>query len=397
MQQKRFFVFVNRPIRRTTALLALLLLFSFSCRYQDRLVEQRLPTETISARTEPAAFETITVTAPPEITSAVQASPAPAEGSCAFNPVINQIINETSSEAWLDWIEKLSGAEPVIINGEETIITTRYSPSMFSGQANARAFEYVHETVLNWYPAEQVTTMPYLPPNTDQQTRAWHNLIVTLPGVSRPDEIVILSAHLDSTSNENPEKTAPGAEDNGSGSAALLEAARLFKDRQFERTIQIIWFTGEEQGLLGSRAFVDELDDPQTVVGVVNLDMFGYDSDDDACFEIHTGTLAVSHEIGQCFVNSIDAYQLDLDRYDYLTDDAIDLSDHGAFWEAGVGAIEILENMFDHNLPNGCPNGDPNKSYHTPRDTVENLNPSTGIEIVRAALATITSLAVPID
>ena len=53
----------------------------------------------------------------------------------------------------------------------------------------------------------------------------------------------------------DPWHLAPGAEDNASGSAALLEAARLFNRYRFERTLQIIWFTGEEQGLLGSLAF----------------------------------------------------------------------------------------------------------------------------------------------
>jgi leucyl aminopeptidase len=121
--------------------------------------------------------------------------------------------------------------------------------------------------------------------------------------------------------------------------------------------------------------------------------MFGFDSDNDRCFELHVGTLEESDVIGQCVVDSIDSYRLDLPRYDYLTFEAIDASDHGSFWEEGIGAVEFLEDMDEQDKPGGCPANDPNPAYHTPNDTADRLNPESGIQIVRAALASIAGMA----
>ena len=115
------------------------------------------------------------------------------------------------------------------------------------------------------------------------------NIIATFPGTVHPEEVVILSAHFDSTST-NPFWLAPGAEDNASGTVALLEAARILRYYRFDRTLKLIWFNAEEQGLYGSAAYV--ADHPTAnIIGVVNLDMFGYDSNSDGCFELHVGTL----------------------------------------------------------------------------------------------------------
>lgn len=318
--------------------------------------------------------------------------------TCAPSTVTADTIQQMTAESWLDWVEKLSGAEPVTIGGEETTIKTRFSPSMFNGQENARAFDFVLEQVQGWYPEDQIEVMDFtVTRQSDNQEFTWKNLILTLPGTQAPEEIVMMTAHLDSTTSEDPEEFAPGASDNGSGSATLLEAARLLRDVSFERTIKIIWFTGEEQGLLGSANYVETIEEPDAVAGVINLDMFGYDSDDDRCFEIHVGTMPESEAVGQCFVDSIEAYDLNLPRYDYLTDGAISASDHASFWEAEIGAIEILENLFTNGLAEGCTNGDGNPHYHSERDTVDRLNPETSVEIARAALAAVMGMAEPLQ
>ncbi|MGH9762433.1 MAG: M20/M25/M40 family metallo-hydrolase, partial [Blastocatellia bacterium] len=79
------------------------------------------------------------------------------------------------------------------------------------------------------------------------------NVVGDIPGTTKPDEYVILGAHLDSWD------LGTGATDNGAGSMAVLEAARLLKAAGVkpERTIRFILFGGEEEGLLGSRAYVN--------------------------------------------------------------------------------------------------------------------------------------------
>jgi len=313
---------------------------------------------------------------------------------CGANPSITQLLAETNEGIWMNWVRQLSGAEPVTVNRQTVTFTTRYTPAMFANPAQPNALDYVHQTILNWYPASQVDVQPY-------SMKIWRgeemvngkNLILTLPGASQPQEVVILSAHLDSLNLSDPALPAPGAEDNASGSATLIEVARLFRDHRFARTIQIVWFTGEEQGLLGSRTFVSHIQDPTRILGVLNLDMFGYDSDGDRCFELHVGELPQSAQVADCFTEAIDANQLDLPRYDYLTTSATQHSDHGSFWEREIGAVEVLENLFDDQLQDGCPNVDSNPYYHTSEDTADRLNLASAMPIVKAALATIANMA----
>ncbi|MGA3212148.1 MAG: M20/M25/M40 family metallo-hydrolase [Terriglobales bacterium] len=81
-----------------------------------------------------------------------------------------------------------------------------------------------------------------------------YNTIAEIPGTDKKDEIVMLGAHLDSWHG------GTGATDNGAGSAAVMEAVRILKMAGIKprRTIRIALWTGEEEGLLGSRAYVKE-------------------------------------------------------------------------------------------------------------------------------------------
>jgi leucyl aminopeptidase len=310
---------------------------------------------------------------------------------CGYEPLIDDLLQATSQPRWLDWIEKLSGAEPVTVDGTDYTIETRYSSPMFSGAATAKAYDFALQQVQSWhYGPTRIEEHAYT--GTGGQT--WKNLILTLPGETAPGEIVLLTGHLDSI-NQSDVMHAPGANDNGTGNATLFEAARLLRRYRFERTIQIVWFTGEEDFLLGSGAFVD--DHPvDGFLGVVNLDMFGWDGDGDRCFEIHAGTLSQSQDVADCFADSLTTYDLGLTR-DYLTWGATDRSDHASFWQVNVGAIEIAENFFYDGLPDGCAGQDANPGYHTSNDTVaSNLSPPFGFDIARAGLATIAAMAVPV-
>jgi hypothetical protein len=110
------------------------------------------------------------------------------------------------------------------------------------------------------------------------------NVVVTIKGVS--DQKVIIGAHLDSrNTGSGPTATgvAPGADDNGSGSAAMLAIlkslaqASIANEISFQYTIQLMWFCGEEQGLLGSQFIANQMAEAgETVVGMFNNDMIGY-------------------------------------------------------------------------------------------------------------------------
>ncbi len=81
------------------------------------------------------------------------------------------------------------------------------------------------------------------------------NVIAEIPGTEKPDEVVIVCGHFDSWNGPG----SVGANDNGTGSTVTLEAARMLKNAGVKpkRTIRFILWSGEEQGLLGSRAYVE--------------------------------------------------------------------------------------------------------------------------------------------
>ena len=313
----------------------------------------------------------------------------PATPVCQFTPVIGELLTLTRQSGWAAWISQLSGETPVYIAGSFTRLRTRYSPAMFSGRANAQAYTYVSELLRRWYPDNLIEEDPY---PFDGET--WKNLILEIPGTVHPEQVVVLSAHLDSVS-QDPTQSAPGASDNASGAAALLEAARIFRHFRFDQTIRIIFFTGEEQGMIGSKAYVRD-HDLTGILGVLNLDMFGFDQDGDRCFELHVGTLPESAPLGQCFRQALGTYQPDL-RVDFLDGYNMRFSDHSSFWDMQIGALEVLENYSYNSSQNGCLGvRERNPNYHRTTDTLDQLNLDTGFAIARSALATAAGLAHPL-
>jgi Zn-dependent M28 family amino/carboxypeptidase len=117
-----------------------------------------------------------------------------------------------------------------------------------------------------------------------------YNVVAQCRGRTRPDEIILVGAHFDSTS-ERPMERAPGAVDDGSGAAGVMVLARamsqMFPNMQetgcLDRTVMFALFGGEEQGLLGSKYFVKQVARNPASVGVhgqiaqaILMDMIAY-------------------------------------------------------------------------------------------------------------------------
>jgi Zn-dependent M28 family amino/carboxypeptidase len=104
----------------------------------------------------------------------------------------------------------------------------------------------------------------------------YYNVVATLTGTTHPENVYIVGAHLDSTSDQ-PTTHAPGADDNASGVAAVLEMAKVLSGYRFDSTIKFIGFNAEEQGLIGSKAYADEaMAAGEKVLGMLNFDMIAY-------------------------------------------------------------------------------------------------------------------------
>lgn len=150
--------------------------------------------------------------------------------------------------------------------------------SSFPDRYNKGANPNAHVTAM----AEKLNTMlssiqyPHTVEVVSHTSTPQKSIRVRLDGKSRPQEIVVLGGHLDSINGMfGGSKPAPGADDNASGSANLIETLRVFAaQKQPERTVEFYWYAGEESGLLGSaeiaRAYKDA---KKNVVAVMQLDM----------------------------------------------------------------------------------------------------------------------------
>lgn len=175
----------------------------------------------------------------------------------------------------------------------------------------------------------------------------------TAPDVER--KVVIAGAHLDSVPR------APGANDNASGSGTLLEIARSLNGIDTRNDVRLIWFDGEERGLLGSRAYVrDYPGELDRAVAMLNADMTG-SPNGDVGFSVAVGTSAGVGDalMGVALRNGIKAS---------FRPERHNRSDHAAFDRGGVPSTHFGVSV------RTVSKDDPN--YHSPRDTPDKINQS---------------------
>jgi hypothetical protein len=180
------------------------------------------------------------------------------------------------------------------------------------------------------------------------------NVVGVQPGRGAPDELYIICGHYDSYSKGS---VAPGADDNGTGTAAVIEAARILGRQQFEATIIYLAVSGEEQGLVGSEAWAAAARArSRDIRGVINLDMVGWRRADDAP-DLDVISNFLSSGLSD-FVHA--AAALYLPGYG-IVDGAFGSgnSDQQSFWDHGYPALTFHE---DTDTSNPC--------YHTVQDLV---------------------------
>ncbi len=119
--------------------------------------------------------------------------------------------------------------------------------------------------------------VPYEIDMISHQNTPQKSIRVRLPGRTRPDEVIVLGGHMDSINSSSWGGTmiAPGADDNASGCANVMETLRIVSQKdQPERTVEFFWYAGEESGLLGSAEIAKAYKaQSKKVIGVLQLDM----------------------------------------------------------------------------------------------------------------------------
>ena len=169
--------------------------------------------------------------------------------------------------------------------------------------------------------------------------------------------VIIVSAHLDSVRNK-------GADDDASGIAALLEIARLYKGKSLPYTIRFIGWDQEELGLIGSKNYVKYLvqkKEIQSIKAVFQMDMIGYDSDNDGKIHVMDCDRPDSTPLTQAVLTEVSKPNSQLQIVSACTN----RSDHASFWNADVPATIVSENFFGD---------DSNVCYHKKCDEVSLIN-----------------------
>ncbi len=208
------------------------------------------------------------------------------------------------------------------------------------------------------------------------------NVIAVMTGSVRPDDWHIVGAHYDSIASElasDPEAPSPGAEDNGSGVAALLEMARAFSRHPPESTLIFIAYSGEEQGLFGSLDHAQKLiasGDDAKVKSVLVMDMIGYTRDP------VLDCLLETDETGQGLVDVLAAAAKQYTELSILTSTNPFGSDHVSYLSNGIPAVLVIENDW-----NRYPN------YHRSSDVTDLVGLEMGREVIKMNLAALAQLA----
>lgn len=234
------------------------------------------------------------------------------------------------------------------------------------------------------------------------------NIIGKIRGKSDAPMVYILDGHYDTVND------SPGADDNASAIAGVMEAVRILSNYGFEHEVKFIGFDLEEEDLLGSLHYVGENLITENLGGVINLEMIGYydnapntqifPSVFEAAFpdafallqaDSFRGNFIVNagytpfvalqdsfYNIASTYVPELKIINLVATNFSDLPNQALLRSDHAAFWFLNRPAIMLTDGA-DFRNP----------FYHTMNDTKETLNMEFMGNVVKAAIATIAELA----
>ena len=283
------------------------------------------------------------------------------------DPTIQSMIDQVTIPVVQNWTGGLSGEWPVMVGGNPYTLATR---NTYSGTPIQKATQYIGEQLAAF--GLNVTYHPW-------GGATYPNVIGELPGQVNPDEIYIIGAHLDDMPIS---ALAPGADDNASGSVATLLAADIFTEYSWGCTLRFAFWTGEEQGLLGSNAYAQQAyNTGENIAGYLNLDMIAWNTGgSNPNIDLHTNSsLPATLSLAQLFSDVITAYSLDLNPE--IISNGTGFSDHASFWQYGYTSILAIEDYYG--------TGDFNPYYHTVNDDMTNFQDwPYYLDFVKASLAT---------
>ena len=270
----------------------------------------------------------------------------------SFSQSIQDIINHVDTANLQLSVNELSGEQATMINGVSQMITSRVQSN------NDLVADYIEE---------RLSAMPNLNVAFQNFNTSGKNIIATQLGKTNPDNIYMICAHYDSVADYC-------ADDNATGVAAVLEVARILSQQCTDNTIVYALWDEEEIGLLGSRFYAEQAAGDSNgatsanILGVINMDMIGFDSDapgtdGDNDFDIDVRDIANSIAIKNDLLDILNTYTFDLDVT--VVNPGTEDSDHSSFWDQGYSAVLVGESWST---------GDKSIHYHTADDRVGDID-----------------------
>lgn len=299
-------------------------------------------------------------------------------------------------------IARISGKAPLVDGGERTVRSrdASHPDNMVVVDALAAQFRGL---------GFAVTLQPF--------TWRGHRLanLAAEHRVEGSDGAVLVTAHLDSTAAYgaflDPDGSprpydprtdpAPGADDDGSGTAGVLAAAECLSDMLARgatpaRTVRFVLFNAEEQGLIGSKLYARAAAAMgDSITAVLQMDMIAGLQDGARRVEIHAGSsvpgpaVAASNAVGDRVAEAAAAVEpgLEVQRLTGSADPAAGRSDHASFHERGWAAVAISENFFADTSP-----ATGTRQYHLPGDTLDDADHNTEYAAMIARAVTVAAL-----
>ena len=252
------------------------------------------------------------------------------------------LINAINLDSLTQTLQEFTGEITTNIGGNAVTILNR-------GQAN--------NELAGDYLVEKFNEMDNLTVTAQAFNTSGLNVIATQLGKTNPNDIYIICAHYDSVANYC-------ADDNASGTATVLEIARILSTQCMDNTLVYALWDEEEIGLKGADYYATQANNNgDNILGVLNIDMMGYDGDDDNDFDIDVRPIANSLAMKDDLVGLLATYNFNLNVN--VVNPGTTASDHSRFWNQGFSAVLVGESW---------ENNDQTPYYHSSGDRFSTLD-----------------------
>jgi hypothetical protein len=288
----------------------------------------------------------------------------------SWSPLIQTMLDQVDQNQVHTITGNLSGEWPVMIDTQPYTITTRHA---LSGEPIQKASQYLFQ-----YYQDLGLETSYQ--NFTYRGRQLSNVVAQKTGTVFPERVFMITSHFDDVPLT---PLAPGADDNASGTVAVMLAASILNQYEFGCTLRFVNFNAEEYGMIGSGDYArGAYCAGEDIQGVLNLDMIAWNTPETAPeMDLHAlSTIPESSHMASVFQEVVTTYDLQITPT--LADPIITRSDHASFWNLDIPAILVTEDGDDFN-PN----------YHSANDrlnTFQDFDYYT--EMIKASLGTLAQI-----